>query len=204
MIDTTQRGTGKTPTTASDDTANECPCDAKANHSNAKADLSAAKANLCDAQAFSQAVSAMEGDLYRVARTILRSDADIADAMQETALRAWRGVHRLRDAEIFDRWLIKILINQCRTMSRKQRRIAEQPLEEWLSAQDEDYRDSALDIRRALDKLPEKLRLPLVLHHVMGYDIGEVARLVGTTKSAAASRIHRAREKMRALLKEEI
>lgn len=60
------------------------------------------------------------------------------------------------------------------------------------------------DLRLALSRLPQKLRAATVLHYMEGYSVQEVASMLGTTKGAVCSRLSRARESLRALLKEGI
>ena len=61
-------------------------------------------------------VRGCERRLYRVARTMLRSDADCEDAVQEALLKAWSKLGSLREEQFFETWLIRILINECRKL----------------------------------------------------------------------------------------
>ncbi|MDO5300359.1 MAG: sigma-70 family RNA polymerase sigma factor, partial [Clostridia bacterium] len=58
-------------------------------------------------------------------------------------------------------------------------------------------------LRAALDGLPQRLRTMAVLHYMEGYDVREIARMMGTTKGAVCAGLSRAREKLRALIEEE-
>ena len=68
---------------------------------------------------FVQRVRACERRLYRVARAQLPSEADCEDAVQEALLRAWDRLDTLREEAYFETWLIRILINQCKTFYRR-------------------------------------------------------------------------------------
>ena len=59
---------------------------------------------------------------YRVARSILQSDVDCEDAMQEAMIRAWSNLHKLKDTQYFDTWMCRILINECKSHIRQNRR----------------------------------------------------------------------------------
>ena len=142
----------------------------------------------------------MEPRLYRVAQAILWRDADCADAVQEAVFRAWMKKGGLRTSEYFETWLTRILINACRDTLRRRKHEASMPDNEPGA---EDGMCESLALRMALKRVPEKYRLPLVLHHAAGYTVADVARMLGTTRSAVASRMVRARKMMRELLEEE-
>ena len=76
-----------------------------------------------DEQTFLTYLQAAENTLYHVACTLLRSEADRYDALQDTALRAWQHRNNLRQREYFTTWAVRILINVCRSMARKQGRM---------------------------------------------------------------------------------
>ena len=81
-----------------------------------------------DKEEFTRAVLEYESTLYRVAKSMLGSEADCADAAQNALLRAWEKQHTLRDTAYFKTWLTRILINECRAMLRQRARFV--PLEE--------------------------------------------------------------------------
>ena len=61
--------------------------------------------------------------MYRVAWSILRNDADVQDALQDAALKAWEKRDKLRDEKFFRTWITRILINACYDTQRKRRRM---------------------------------------------------------------------------------
>ena len=63
--------------------------------------------------------------------------------------------------------------------------------------------DSCTALREAVNHLPQKLRTMIVLHYMEGYDVQEIARIMGTTKGAVCAGLFRAREKLRSMLGEE-
>ena len=140
-------------------------------------------------------VQAMERKLYRISHAILWCDADCADAVQEAVFRGWMKRGGLREEKYFDTWLIRILINECRNLLRKQK-ISPFPLPESLPA----WSESDLHLRESLKKLPEKYRMPLLLHHLEGYRLDEIAQMLDVPRTMVKSRLHQARKKMRELL----
>lgn len=142
-------------------------------------------------------VRAMEGRLFRVAQAILWSYADSADAVQEAVFRGWLKKGSLRQEEYFDTWLMRILINECKGVLRRRKHGA---AELRLDASAEDSMCENLHLRQALRSLPEKYRLPLLLHHMEGYSIAETANMLGMPLARLNSRLYRARNALRELL----
>lgn len=116
-----------------------------------------------DKDFFVREMEAHSGLMYRVAYTILRNDDACRDAMQDAALKAWEKRHTLRDQRYFRTWVTRILINTCYDTQKKRRRIVS--LEEIAEPSTP---PPNLELSLALQALPEKLRLPLVLCYSEG------------------------------------
>ncbi len=121
----------------------------------------AALAKNGDTEAFLSLVEAWKGSMYRTARTILGSDADCADALQETILKAYGAVGKLKNPAFFKTWLYRILINECNTIRRKQARISLPGVMPEPALEDNDYR--MVELKEALNRLKEPLRLAVAL-----------------------------------------
>ena len=147
-------------------------------------------------QEFSMRVSLMERKLYRIAHAILWNDADCADAIQEAVFKGWMKRGSLREERYFETWLVRILINECRNLIRRSK-LAPLPLDETIRAGAGDEPGVDLQLRAALIRLPEKYRVPLLLHHLEGYSLEEAARILKLTPSLVKSRLHQARKLLR-------
>lgn len=133
------------------------------------------------------------GDMmYRVAFTLLRNENDCKDALQEAALRAWEKRGSLREEKYFATWMTRILINECYAIQRKRRRTVALEDAPQLAAPPPDP-----TLALALQALPEKLRLPLVLQHAEGMDYAEIAEVLHLPQSTVRGRIHRAKQQLR-------
>lgn len=150
-----------------------------------------------DKEFFVSQLEGMTGMLYRVARTMLPTDDDCRDALQETALRAWEKRFTLREKGYFRTWVTRILINVCRDMLRRRRPVA--ALED-VPEPSCPPPDAALSL--ALAALPEKLRLPLVLFASEGMDYREISQALSLPLPTVRGRIHRARLQLRKELDE--
>ena len=152
-----------------------------------------------DEREFERAVRRLQTRMYRTAVSVLWNDEDAADAIQEAVLRAWRKRQSLREAAAFDVWLMRILLNECRNIQRRNRFRA-LPLEESLAGCVAEPPDTGL--RDALRRLPEKYRVALLLHCLDGYSVPEVARMLRLPESTVRGRIYEGRKRLKALLKE--
>lgn len=145
-----------------------------------------------DKASFVTLMESREDSLFRVAWAILENHADVADALQETALHAWQHRHQLREEQYFATWVTRICINVCRRMRRKRRAL--------LSL--EDVPESAcpppdLTLALALHSLPDKLRLPLMLQYAEGMSYLEIAKVLALPESTVRGRIARAKDQLR-------
>ena len=151
-----------------------------------------------DKDFFVKELEAHHAMLYRVAYTILQNDDACRDALQDTALRAWEKRHTLREDRYFRTWVTRILINTCYDTRRRHRRIV---VMEEVPEQSVPPRDPGLAM--ALEQLPERLRLPLVLHYAEGMSYAEIAEALRLPQSTIRSRLHNAREQLRKELEAE-
>lgn len=147
-----------------------------------------------DKEEFTRAVLEYESTLYRVAKSMLGSEADCADAAQNALLRAWEKQHTLRDTAYFKTWLTRILINECRAMLRQRARYA--PLEAE-AAEGEIAPEGGGELYEAVMGLDEKYRLPVVLHYIEGFKTAEIAAMLRLPEGTVKTRLRRAREILR-------
>ncbi len=151
-----------------------------------------------DKQSFERRVTACTERLHKIALTMLTVEADCADAVQETLVRAWMHLDRMKQPEYFETWLCRILINECKRILKKRARHATADLPESLAAQAPP--DPAL--WHALRQVPVAYRLPLALHHVEGYSVAECAQLLSLPQSTVKWRIHQGKKALKTLLGE--
>ena len=144
---------------------------------------------MMDREQFTSAVLAAEPTLYRVAKTMLRSEHDCADAAQQAILRAWEQLDSLR-----------ILINECSTILRRQQRLApyDAAAAEAIPAP---AADDHSDLYAAITALEEKLRLPVELYYLEGFKTREIAGMLGIPENTVKTRLRAAREHLRKDLK---
>lgn len=142
---------------------------------------------------FAARIIAMQGTLYRVSCSILHDHADREDAVQSAIEKAWRKRFSLRDEKRLQAWVVRILINECYAILRRQKR--ETPVEVLPDAPAPEGADP--DLYRFFAGLPDTLRPAMVLHYVEGYEVKEIARMLRIPAGTVKSRLMRGREKMK-------
>lgn len=147
---------------------------------------------------FSRRVNAMMDRLYRISYGQLREPQDRMDAIQDALLKAWMNRGRLRNADYFETWLVRILINECHNHQHRLRRTL--PLES-VPEQTGDFNGSA-EVRDAVLRLPEKQRIAVILHYMEGYKISETAQMLRVPAETVRSRLKKARSVLKTLLDE--
>ncbi len=138
---------------------------------------------------------------FRVAYGVLRQREDAEDVAQEAFVRAHRSIAQLRDRESFRAWLVRmtwrLAIDRLRTDKRRAaREMAVKPApganaEELAAAQ-----ERARWLWAAIDELPEKLRMAIVLASIEGHDVVEVGRLLDIPTGTVKSRLFLARQQL--------
>lgn len=155
-----------------------------------------------DKDTFARQVTDLQGSLYRVAASYLRGESDRLDAVSEAIARAWEKRHTLRDESLFRTWITRILIRECVNIQRRQKRNV--PVDALPEAESEPEDERIAALREALAQLPQRQRTMTVLHYMEGYEVREVARIMGTTKSAVCAGLSRARARLRESMGEEL
>ena len=132
---------------------------------------------------------------YRTALAILRNPDEARDAVQESAVKAWRKLGQLHGRDSARGWFLAIVANQCRSMRRTRWWSVERRPEMDLVA-GEPATDS-VDIERALATLPREDRLALFLHYYLDLPLEEVGTVLGLSAAGAKTRVYRAAKKLR-------
>ena len=137
---------------------------------------------------------------YRVAQGVLRNRADAEDVAQEALLRAYQKFHRLQDVTRFRAWLVRIsfrlALDRWRSARRRETEWARPELRPAAPTTEEVAEANVFQRRleKALDELPEKFRLVLLLAAIEGYTLAEVAEMLGVPMGTVKSRLFFARK----------
>jgi RNA polymerase sigma-70 factor (ECF subfamily) len=161
-----------------------------------------------DLYAFETIVRARMDAVYRLTSAILGDEADARDAAQETFVQAWRELPRLREPDKFEAWLQRVAVNAARMTlrARGRRRVREIPSSQvdalaGGAAADGGAVADAPRLDAALLMLPVDQRAILVLHHLDGRSLAELATILDIPSGTAKSRLFAARRALEAALR---
>ncbi len=145
---------------------------------------------------------------FRVAYSIVRQKQDAEDVAQEAFARAYRRFSDLRDREAFRAWLVRMTWRLAIDFKRSQRRrtsredsAARLAPNATRGEPDVVERDRSARLWKAIDELPERLRLVVVLSAIEGHSVRDVAALLEAPEGTIKSRLFEAREKLREILR---
>ena len=143
---------------------------------------------------------ATHGDtVYRLALCRMQNVADAEDVYQDVFLSLLRQSERDWDGEYLKAWLIRTTMNRCAYLHRLRLRrpvLSLDDVPELAQGADE----SGAEVWEAVNRLPEKLRIPVHLHYGEGYSTEEIADMTGVPAATVRTRLHRARGKLKDLL----
>ncbi len=164
---------------------------------------------------FHELIRPYERIAYGIIRSVLPNPADAEEVAQEAVFKAFLHLDQLADDGRFKPWLLQIAVNEARMRRRKDRPqlytsldedAGEEEEEDFRPRQFADWRDlpsEALDreelrtaVREAVEKLPEKYRMVLILADAQSLHYDEIAETLKITMATVKTRLHRARMKL--------
>lgn len=159
------------------------------------------------------------GWMLALAQRLLCDRGLAEDAVQEAFMAAFRGLEGFEGRSTIKTWLHRITVNASLTKLRQLKRLAEQPIDEYLPEFDRfdcrveapwkqlapvhdvlESEDLRARVSKTIAELPDAYRIVLQLRDIEGYDTSEVANLLGISESNVKIRLHRARAALKKLL----
>lgn len=147
-----------------------------------------------DAITFQAEVKRMEKMMFRVSYAYLGNQQDAEDAMQDTLVKTWEKRQSLRDVSQFQPWAMRILVNRCKDMLRRRKKISFTELNEnagWVDLQEE-----ISPVMEAVQQLKPEERLVIVLHYVDGLSVKEMAAALQMNINTVKTRMYTARKRL--------
>lgn len=138
--------------------------------------------------------------VFRVALNYLKSGTEADDVTQNVFLKLWKEKKPFESEEHVRSWLIRVTINECKSLLRAP----------WRSAENfEDYAEKLSfvapehsELFYAVMDLPKKYRLPIYLYYYEGYSTEEVAKILGIPRATVATHLRRGRQMLKENLQE--
>lgn len=167
-----------------------------------------------DAECFQELYVLHKRRVYSLCLRMTGNVAEAEDLTQEAFLQLFRKIATFRGESAFSTWLHRLSVNVV-LMHLRKKGLPEVSLEETLDPQQEDgpkrdigARDNVLagsidrvNLERSIESLPPGYRIIFVLHDVEGYEHNEIAEMMGCSIGNSKSQLHKARMKLRDLLK---
>lgn len=148
-----------------------------------------------------EAAKAYSNVLYKICIVMLRSEQDAQDVIQETFCRYLERNPVFTDSEHEKAWLIKVAANRCKDLLRFRLRHPQVSIDTLADSliTDQNQRETLTELL----ELPLKQRTVIYLYYIEGYQVREIAEMLGISVWAVKKRMQRGREQLRVLWKEE-
>lgn len=144
-------------------------------------------------------VQRLKGGLYRTAYIYLGSEAAALDAVDEAVYKGLLSFNKLREPQYFGTWMMRILINECKTELRRRKRTLAMPELPETAVEEFDV----LPIKDAVLRLPRDLKETVILRYFSGLTTAETASALEIPQGTAATRLRRALKLLKLELSDE-
>ena len=152
----------------------------------------AARPDIRSADGFAAAVKQIERLLFAASYAILGNQDACADAVQSALMKAWQNRDSLKNAAGFKSWMVQIVSNESKNYLRRKPNL---PLDESIPSAEEDQ--NHIDVKQAINTLPESARLIVMLYYFERYSVKDICALLNLPEGTVHSRLSRAREQLR-------
>ncbi|MUP44202.1 sigma-70 family RNA polymerase sigma factor [Gramella sp. BOM4] len=145
--------------------------------------------------------------MYFVALRFMKDTMEAEDAMQEAFIKAFSKLHQFNGEVTFGAWLKKIVINKCLDKLKAKRMELVAINEQVMGTVEEEDNWQVEDgigideVKREIERLPEKYKYPLMLYLIEGYDHEEISEILDITQVASRTLVHRGKKKLQDELK---
>ncbi len=147
-----------------------------------------------DTEAFSRLYSMVYKEMYHTALYNLRSSHDAADAVSDAVADAFETIGKLKDAQAFRAWIMKILFTK---IKKRQKEYMKSNSQQDETVYTDDFNFSSSELKEALESLDDQSRAILSLSVLGGYKSMEIAQISGMKASAVRSKLSRVKSQLR-------
>ncbi len=151
-----------------------------------------------DTKALTELFLNINNDLYKIAKTRISNEEDIEDAVQETMIETFKSIKKLKDPQLFKKWVITILVNKCNRIYRKKYKkdisYEEFNIEAFSNPVNMETNIEFYDI---LKDLKYEERIITVLYYMERYTIKDIKTILKMNESTISTHLFRARQKIK-------
>lgn len=159
-------------------------------------------------EAFRELMEEYKLYMYKTAKTILRNEEDVYDALQDALISIYKNIPTLKEEKYIKTWIIKITMNKCYDIITKNNMSMQKVVKfsNTVEETEESIYDKMIDqteLERTLKMLDEDLRLVTVLYYYNDFSVKAISELMNIPEGTVKSKLSRAREKLYQLLSTE-
>jgi RNA polymerase sigma factor (sigma-70 family) len=154
-----------------------------------------------DVRRLKETLASHEPALLATARFLVREEADARDLVQQTFEIALRHLHELRDEQKLAAWLTTIAVRSASRRRFSLARLVQWPTSPAVETRSAGMDDTAIALRAAVRALPERVRVAVVLHHMVGFSVQETAAAMGITENTVKSELKTGLSRLRETMK---
>lgn len=134
---------------------------------------------------------------YKIAWSYVYNHEDIEDIFQNSMIKAYKNISKLKETNYFETWFISILLNECRQCLRNRKREVLQEDIEIVGFHTDDY-----NFFQEIDSIDEIFKEAIILKYISGYSQDEISKILDIPIGTVKSRIYRGLKELRNLMKE--
>lgn len=159
------------------------------------------KKNIVTKEMFIELVKENKISLYRLAKSILKVEVDVEDAISETVLKAFKNIKKLKSVESFKPWIMRILVNECYSIINKKSKVELEEDMEVYNLQYEEQEEKTLIW--AVNKLDGEFRTVIILFYYEDMSIRDISGVLNIPEGTIKSRLSRAKGKLKLIIENE-
>ena len=153
---------------------------------------------------FCQHIRENETAMYILAKGIVKNDADVADVIQESILKAYINFESLQDKDKFKPWMLRIVHNTAIDFIKKQREILDSDNAEQIAVTESSIdKETKLTIWEAVQKLNFPYQTVIVLYYYNGYSTEQISEITSISVVNVRKQLSRGRKMLAKLLNKE-
>lgn len=159
---------------------------------------------MTDKNEFCENIRLYEKSMYSLAFSIVKNNADAAEVISESILRAYKNIQTLKKADSFKPWILRIIHNTAVEMIRKNSKII--PIDELNNAVQESNENEIatnLTLKSAVEQLRQPYRTIVVLFYYENLSVSKIAQITDSNAVTVKQQLSRARKMLREALKED-
>ena len=152
--------------------------------------------------AFTELFLDINDDLYKIAKSKISNEDDISDAIQETMIETFKSIKKLKNPQLFKKWVITILINKCNRIYRKKCK-NDLSFEEFNveNFSNPTHMETNIEFYDMLKNLKYEERIIIILYYMEEYSVKDIKSILKMNENTINTHLFRARQKIKKNLK---